>query len=143
MSAEPTIIFLYDLKQWYQNISPLSKIDIMDIAPSVSSQFFFDYKIQSYVMILSKSKWDVTAPETKKKFMIVSRRVKEEMEGPLSSVKREEYENSDIFELFMAAQKKQEEPVEEKKEMPPIDEESVSENVTPCSSDEEYEYEDV
>lgn len=101
---EPTIIFLFDVKQWYQNISQISKIDLLDIAPLVSTQFFFDFSIQSYVMILTKSKWDILQTELKKKFMVVSRRIKEEMEGLLSTIKREEYENSDLFELFMKSQ---------------------------------------
>jgi hypothetical protein len=101
---EPTIIFLFDIKQWYQNISQISKIDLLDIAPLVSTQIFFDFSIQSYVMILTKSKWDILQADLKKKFMVISRRIKEEMEGFLSTIKREEYENSDLFELFMKNQ---------------------------------------
>ena len=98
---EPTIIFLFDMKNWYESISPLSKLDLFDIAPSVSTQFYMDYGIKAYVLILTKSKWDTLPESDKKKFMLISRRVKEEMEGPMQSVARERYESTDIFSLLM------------------------------------------
>lgn len=102
---EPTVVFLFDLKQWGQTISPISKIDLVDIAPIVSAQFFFDVNVQSYAMIITKEKWSSLSTDLKKKFMIVSRRLKEEMEGPMTSIKREQYENSDLFDFYMNRQK--------------------------------------
>lgn len=101
---EPTIIFLFDMKNWYETISPLSKLDLVDIAPLVSTQFYIDYGIKAYVLILTKSKWESLDPGLKKKFMFVSCRIKNEMEGPMSAIQRESYENSDIFELLMSQQ---------------------------------------
>lgn len=100
-AREPTIIFLFDMKNWYETISPLSKLDLFDVAPHVSTQFYIDYGIKSYVLILTKSKWDTLPDDSKKKFMIVSRRIKEEMEGPMQSMARERYESTDIFALLM------------------------------------------
>jgi len=104
---EPTIIFLFDMKNWYETISPLSKLDLVDIAPLVSTQFYIDYGIKAYVLILTKSKWESLDPSLKKKFMFVSCRIKCEMEGPMSAIQRESYENSDIFELLMSQQSTQ------------------------------------
>lgn len=101
---EPTIIFLFNLKNWYESISPLTKLDLIDIAPLVSTQFYIDYGVKAYVLVLTKGKWDSIEPNLKKKFMFISRTVKEQMEGPMSFIQKETYENSDIFELIMAQQ---------------------------------------
>lgn len=99
---EPTIIFLFDLKNWTETISPLTKLDIIDIAPLVSTQFYLDSNIKAYILILTKGKWDSLSSDTKRKFMIIARRVKEEMEGPMTTVQRDSYENADIFVMMMA-----------------------------------------
>lgn len=101
---EPTIIFLFDAKNWFESISPLSKLDLIDIAPLVSTQFYMDFGIKAYVLVLTKSKWDELPEDLRKKFMLVSRRVKEEMEGPMTSVQRDNYEKSDIFTLLLSQQ---------------------------------------
>jgi len=104
---EATIIFLFDLKNWYEKIQPLSKLDLIDIAPLVSTQFYIDFSIQAYVLILTKGKWDALDPNLKRKFMFISRTIKEYMEGPMNSIQKETYENSDIFEMLMSQQQPQ------------------------------------
>jgi hypothetical protein len=121
---EPTIIFLFDLKNWYETISPLSKLDLFDIVPLVSTQFYMDFGIKAYVLILTKTKWDNLNVDVKKKFMLVSRRVKEEMEGPMTSIQRETYEQADIFKLLMGESLKGK---QESKELQPIAEEEEAE----------------
>ena len=101
-TTEPRIIYVFDVKSWYETMSPLTKLDVIDIAPIVSGQFYFDSNLNAYVLVLVKSKWDLLTPELKKRFMFISRRVKEEMEVPMSTLDREKYENSDIFELVMS-----------------------------------------
>ena len=86
-------------------LSPLTKLDIIDVAPLVASQFYFDGDIKAYLLVLLKSKWDQLSGEVKHKFMVISRRIKEEMEGPMSTLARERYESTDIFELVMAERK--------------------------------------
>jgi predicted patatin/cPLA2 family phospholipase len=98
---EPTIIFLFDMKNWSETITSLSKLDLFDIAPKVSTQFYMDFGINAYVLILTKTKWDGVQEDIKRKFMIISRRIKEEMEGPMQTQVRERYEQSDIFKLLM------------------------------------------
>lgn len=108
--SEPTVVFVFDLKNWYETITPLSKIDLLDIVPVVCVQFGFDQQSQSYLLVITKSKWETITPEIKRKFMMISRRIKEEMEGPMTTVQREQYENNDIFNVF---DKKQEEVIEQ------------------------------
>jgi hypothetical protein len=98
--SEPTIVFVFDLKHWYTTITPLSKLDLFDIVPSVCVQFGFDIKTQAYVLVITRSKWEATATEIKKKFMTISRRMKEEMDGPMTTIQRDHYENADIFSVF-------------------------------------------
>lgn len=98
---EPTIIFLFDMKNWYETITSLSKLDLCDIAPKVSTQFYMDFGINAYVLILTKIKWDGLPEDLKRKFMLISRRIKEEMEGPMQTQVRENYEQADIFKLLM------------------------------------------
>lgn len=102
LPAEPRIIYVFDLKSWYGVLSPLTKLDLIDIIPVVSTQFYYDGSLAAYILILTKSKWDLLEVELKKRFMLISRRVKEEIEGPMTSLDREKYENSDIFEIVMA-----------------------------------------
>jgi hypothetical protein len=100
--SEPTVVFVFDLKNWYGTITPLSKIDLLDIVPHVCVQFGFDQQSQSYLLVITKSKWDTITPEVKSKYMMISRRIKEEMEGPMTSIQREQYETTDIFNVFTA-----------------------------------------
>jgi hypothetical protein len=98
--TQPTVVFVFELKQWYSNISAISKLDLLDIVPHVSVQFGFDYKNQAYLMILTKSKWIDIPTELKTKFMGISRRIKEEIDGPMNTAERELYENTDFFAAF-------------------------------------------
>lgn len=101
-SDEPTIVFLFHLNNWFDNISVISKLDLIDIVPSLgSSQFYYNESIKAYVLIIVKSVWDTLDDKVKYKFSILSRRIKEEMEGPMSNVLKEKYENTDLFELLM------------------------------------------
>ncbi len=127
-AREPTIIFLFDMKNWYETITHLSKLDLFDIAPKVSTQFYMDFGINAYVLILTKSKWDGVAEDLKKKFMLISRRVKEEMEGPMQTAVREKYENSDIFKLLMGDG---EQPPSEQPQSEPVEQPSTQEDVPP------------
>ena len=113
-SDEPTIVFIFDLKNWYDTISVLSKLELIDIIPMIDCQFYYNENIKSYVLILLKSKWETLDNNLKYKFSILSRRIKEEMEGPMSSNIRQKYENTDLFELLMeaASQQKKEETIE-------------------------------
>ena len=111
---EPTIVFVFELKHWYNTISPLSKIDLFDIVPQVGIQFGYDYQSQAYLLVITKTKWVSVPPEIKKKYMMISRRIKEELDGPLTTAQREQYESADIFGAFEATQAS--EPASEKLE---------------------------
>jgi hypothetical protein len=126
---EPRIIYVFDLKSWYGVLSPLTKLDLIDITPMVSTQFYFDGSIPAYILILTKNKWDALEVELKKRYMLISRRVKEEIEGPMSTIDREKYENSDIFEIVMA----QKQAMENSQIETPL--ETISEDVEPTPED--------
>lgn len=113
--SEPTIVFVFELKHWYNTITPLSKLDLLDIAPQVCVQFGFDHQAQAYLMVITRNKWNDIASDIKKRFMLISRRIKEEMEGPLLTAQREAYENTDIFAAFD----------QKKKDLEPIPEEAA------------------
>lgn len=98
--TEPTVVFVFELKQWYSKLSAISKLDLLDIVPHVSVQFGFDYKNQAYLMILTRSKWTELPSELKTKFMGISRRIKEEIDGLMTTAEREQYENADFFAAF-------------------------------------------
>lgn len=102
--SEPTIVFVFELKHWYTNISAISKIDLLDIVPHVSVQFGFDYQTQAFLMVITKAKWESITVDVKKKFMMISRRIKEEMDGIMNTAQREAYENTDPFAAFAAKQ---------------------------------------
>jgi len=98
--SEPTIVFVFSHDHWHNNISALSKLDLFDIATHVGVQFGYDFQSQAFMLVVTKTKWGSLSSELKQKFMMISRRLKEEMEGPMSSTQREKYETSDLFLVF-------------------------------------------
>ena len=106
---EPTIVFLFELKKWYENINPLTKIELIDIAPVIGTQLFFDFQANGYVLVITKTKWTGTSQEAKRRFMTISRRLKEEIEGPMVTIDRDIFEASDLFEIFDTQKKQQQE----------------------------------
>jgi hypothetical protein len=78
-------------------------------------QFGYDLQSQAFMVVVVKSKWAEVPQAAKQKFMMISRRLKEEMEGPMSTTQREKYETTDLFAVF-----------EEVQQLEPIDEEPTS-----------------
>lgn len=99
---EPTIVFLFDYKNWFETISVISKIDLIDIIPNLQSQFYYNHEIRTFVLIIYKRVWITLEDKIKYKFSIIARRIKEEMEGPMTNILKEKYENTDLFDLLMS-----------------------------------------
>lgn len=99
---EPTIVFLFDYTNWFETISVISKIDLIDIIPNLQSQFYYNHEIKTFVLIIYKKTWTNLEDKIKYKFSIIARRIKEEMEGPMSSTLKEKYENTDLFDLLIS-----------------------------------------
>lgn len=99
--SQPILIFLFTLQQWRTQISPITKIDIVDIAPIISKHFYYDEVSSSYVFTLLKTKWDSLQQNVKKNFMTILRRSKEEIQGIMNAEEREKYENCDLFDVYM------------------------------------------
>ena len=104
---QPTIIFVFELKQWLNQLSSLTKLELIDYSPNICTQFFFDPSIPAYVVTITKSKWDSLTAEAKFKFKTLTRRLREEVEGVMTQSQRDQYEQSDPFEAF--AKKREEE----------------------------------
>ena len=97
---EPTIVFLFDIRQWNQQLTPLTKLELIDMIPSVCSQFFFDASLPAYVLTVTKSKWDGFNPDLLVKFKTLTRRIREEVEGYMTQAQRDALESADPFEMF-------------------------------------------
>ena len=106
---EPTLVFIFDLKQWTTQISALTKLEFVDYIPNICTQFFVDKSIPAYVLTLTKTQWNTFTPETKLKFKTITRRLREEIEGAMTQVQRDAYESSDPFEVFAQKRKEEEE----------------------------------
>ena len=104
---QPTIVFVFELKQWLNQLSSLTKLELIDYIPNICTQFFFDPSIPAYVVTITKSKWDSLSVEAKFKFKTLTRRLREEVEGVMTQSQRDQYEQSDPFEAF--AKKREEE----------------------------------
>lgn len=104
---QPTIVFVFELKQWLNQLSSLTKLELVDYIPNICTQFFFDPSIPAYVVTITKSKWDSLTTESKFKFKTLTRRLREEVEGVMTQSQRDQYEQSDPFEAF--AKKREEE----------------------------------
>lgn len=97
-SPEPVIAFVFELSR-FQHMSPLTKLDILDVVPWASSHFYYDSKAGAYALVISKSHWDGLSADRKRTFMLVARRIREETEGILTTHQRSRYENADLFEI--------------------------------------------
>jgi hypothetical protein len=106
-NPEPVLVFVFEVKQWTNQVSSLTKLEFIDYIPTVCSQFFFDPQVPGYVLTLGKSKWDTLSPEQKFKFKTLTRRLREEVEGVMTQAQREQFESVDPFEQF--AKKREEE----------------------------------
>jgi hypothetical protein len=104
---QPTIVFVFELKQWLNQLSSLTKLELIDYIPNICTQFFFDPTIPAYVVTITKTKWDSLSAEAKFKFKTLTRRLREEVEGVMTQPQRDQYEQSDPFEAF--AKKREEE----------------------------------
>jgi hypothetical protein len=109
-TPEPVLVFVFDFKQWTTQISNLTKLEFIDYIPTICSQFFFDPSVPAYVLTLAKSKWDTLNTDAKLKFKLITRRLREEVEGTMTQVQRDQYENTDPFDAF--AKKREEEAKE-------------------------------
>jgi hypothetical protein len=106
---EPTLIFIFDLKQWTTQISAITKLEFVDYIPNICTQFFVDKSIPAYVLTLTKTQWETFTPETKFKFKTITRRLREEIEGSMTQYQRDSYDAVDPFEMFAKKRKEQEE----------------------------------
>lgn len=95
--SEPTVVFVFEQAHWENNITPLTKIDLMDIVPKIGTQFGYDFESRAFLLVVSRTKWLELDSDLKKKFMMISRRIKEEVNGPMNYSQRIEYENTDFF----------------------------------------------
>lgn len=106
-NPEPVLVFVFEVKQWTNQVSSLTKLEFIDYIPNICSQFFFDPQVPGYVLTLAKSKWDTLTSEQRFKFKVLTRRLREEVEGVMTQSQREQFENVDPFEQF--AKKREEE----------------------------------
>ena len=108
MSAadEPTIAFVLNTQQWLSVLHPLTKLELLDWTMVVGANFFYDVENKAYVLLLKSSVWEGVSDPMKARFRVLSRRVREEMDGPFTDAQRTELDNLDPFTAF----KKQDPP---------------------------------
>lgn len=95
---EPVVAFMFELSR-FQHMSPLTKLDILDVVPWAASHFYYDSRAGAYALVIFKSHWDGLSTDRKRTFMLVARRIREETEGILTTHQRSRYENADLFEI--------------------------------------------
>jgi hypothetical protein len=106
MSAEqnpgnvPTLVYVFDIKQWNEQLNPLTKLEFVDFIPKVCSQFFYDVNVPAFILTLTKPKWDGLPDEIKIKYKSITRRLREEVEGPMTQQQRDQYDLTDPFDAF-------------------------------------------
>lgn len=101
MADVPTLVFIYDIGNWSNKISSLSKVDLLDIVPHIATSFYYDLRISAFIVIISKDKWNEISQTRKTKLMTIVRRLKEEIDGTMTTTEREEFENTDLFLQYM------------------------------------------
>lgn len=99
-SNVPTLVYVFDIKQWNEQLNPLTKLEFVDFIPKVCSQFFYDASVPAFILTLAKPKWDGLTDDIKIKYKSITRRLREEVEGPMTQQQRDAYDASDPFDAF-------------------------------------------
>lgn len=100
MADEPTIAFLLNTQQWLSTIHPVTKLELLDWVSVSRANFFFDAENSTFVLLLKQSAWELLDDSSKDRFKLVSRRVREEMDGPFTDDQRKHFETVDPFDVF-------------------------------------------
>lgn len=104
--SEPTIVFLLHANQWFNIISPITKLELLDWSLHAGCNFFLENN--AYVLAVKISLWNTLDDELKRRFKIISRRVREELDGPFTDEMRNQLEEADPFEVFNKKEEKME-----------------------------------
>lgn len=96
----PTLVYVFDIKQWNEQLNPLTKLEFVDFIPKVCSQFFYDASVPAFILTLTKPKWDELPEDIKIKYKTITRRLREEVEGPMTQQQRDAYDITDPFDAF-------------------------------------------
>lgn len=99
-SNVPTLVYVFDIKQWNEQLNPLTKLEFVDFIPKICSQFFYDASVPAFILTLTKPKWDGLTDDIKIKYKSITRRLREEVEGPMTQQQRDAYDASDPFDAF-------------------------------------------
>lgn len=99
-SNVPTLVYVFDIKQWNEQLNPLTKLEFVDFIPKICSQFFYDASVPAFILTLAKPKWDSLSDDLKIKYKSITRRLREEVEGPMTQQQRDAYDSSDPFDAF-------------------------------------------
>lgn len=94
---EPTLIFFFDNISWNSKLNYITKLELLDFVPYVSSSFYYDEKLKSFVLLITKSKWDTLSSVIKTKFTHTSLRIKREIDGLYINNMEE---TADLFEIY-------------------------------------------
>jgi hypothetical protein len=100
VANEPTIVFVVSKAQWLSVLHPVTKLDLLDWIAVAGGHFFYDASNESYVLIEKISHWQKLEDEVKKRFQLISRRVREEMDGPFPYEIKEKLDHTDPFDVF-------------------------------------------
>lgn len=93
----PTIAYVFSVGQWLNVLHPVTKLELTDVVPAVNASFFYDASAEVYVLSIQKPRWESVPDETKRRFKVLTRRVREEIEGLMTDAQRLECETKDPF----------------------------------------------
>lgn len=100
MADEPTIAFVLSNQQWLSVIHPVTKLELLDWVAHVKTNFFYDLENSAYVLLLKQSLWKTIDAPLQARFKFISRRIREEMDGPFTDEQRQQFESVDPFDVF-------------------------------------------
>ena len=97
---EPTIMYMFYKSDWLHTISPVSKLELMDWVATVDAIMYYTPETQSYNIVLKASSWEPLDTDRKVAFQHISRRIREELEGPFTFTVRTALDTMDPFDAF-------------------------------------------
>lgn len=100
MADEPTIAFVITTQQWISVVHPVTKLELLDWIATAQTNFFYDIENNAFVLLLKQTLWNNLESPVKYRFKLISRRLREEMDGPFNEDQRRQLEAKDPFDVF-------------------------------------------
>ena len=115
-SDEPSLVLVFPAHQWQNIVHPITRLELMDWAIQHACIFFLDTQSHAYVTVVKVALWKTLDEDAKTRFKIISRRIREEIDGPFTDEQRRLFEADPFEEVLPIPDTVNEEEKEDKED---------------------------